>query len=102
MNCTFFVRVNIRRPFDSYLWLNCNNNQRHWNAVLNAISEKENLANAIKDGKNFPATKYISLISLVVSKEKRPEPTTVGDKQGHEQSFCALTFRASGDNKSQE
>ena len=102
MNCTFFGRVDIRRLFDSYIWFNHHNNQRRWNAALNAISEKEHLENATKDGGKFPATKYISLVSLVVGKEKRPKPTTVGDKQGHEQSSGALSFRASGDNKSQE
>ena len=45
--------------------------------MLNAISEKERLAKENKDGKKWTSTKYISLMSLGVSKEKRPKPTTV-------------------------
>ena len=68
MNCTFCVRVNMRRPFDSYLWFDHKNNQRHSNDMLNAISEKGRLVKVNKDGKKLPATNYIYLVPLGVSK----------------------------------
>ena len=72
--CTIiFNIVNMRRPFESYLWFDHKNNQSHQNTMLNTISEKERLAKATKDGTKRPATK------------KRSKPTTGRDKQGHKQ-----------------
>ena len=52
MNCNFFGRVNMRRPFDLYLWFDHRNTQRHQNAMLDAISEKERILKATKYGEN--------------------------------------------------
>ena len=52
MNCTFCGRVNMRRPFDLYLWFDHRNTQRHQNAMLDAISEKERILKATKYGEN--------------------------------------------------
>ena len=73
----------MRRLFESCLWLNQKNKHCHQNAILNFIIDKKCLAKVIKDGTKRPATKQISLMSLGVSKEKSPKPTTAGDKQGN-------------------
>ena len=34
MNCTFCVRVNMRSPFDLYIWFNHKNKNHHQNAIF--------------------------------------------------------------------
>ena len=102
MKCTFCGGLNIRRPFDSYIWFNQKNNQRYWSAMLNAISKKNLLTKATNYGGKRPATNQIYIMSLGFRNNKRPKPTTGVYKQGHEHISGAPYSSSSEDKQEQE